>query len=82
VKAALKLGFRVALVKDACGSGSIAMHQTGVLNLANRLYGGAVVDTAAACRLLAGEAAEGWTPSTPVPIRYSYDDAAEVYDAL
>ena len=42
VKAALKLGFRVVLVKDACGSGSVAMHQTGILNLANRLYGGAV----------------------------------------
>ena len=35
-------GFRVILVKDACGSGSAAMHQTAILNLANRLYGGAV----------------------------------------
>ena len=51
---ALKLGFRVVLVKDACGSGSIAMHQTGILNLANRLYGGAITDTAGACRLMAG----------------------------
>ena len=43
VKSALKLGFRVVLVKDACGSGSVAMHQTGILNLANRLYGGAII---------------------------------------
>jgi nicotinamidase-related amidase len=82
VKAALKLGFRVALVKDACGSGSVAMHQTGILNLANRLYGGAVLTTDAACRLLAGEAAEGWTPETPVPIRYDYEDAAALYKNL
>jgi nicotinamidase-related amidase len=82
VKAALKLGFRVALVKDACGSGSVAMHQTGVLNLANRLYGGAVLTTAAACRLMAGQAAEGWTPETPVPIRYGYNDAATIYEGL
>jgi nicotinamidase-related amidase len=82
VKAALKLGFRVALVKDACGSGSVAMHQTGILNLANRLYGGAVLTTDAACRLLAGEAAEGWTPETPVPIRYDDEDAAALYEAL
>jgi nicotinamidase-related amidase len=82
VKAALRLGFRIVLVKDACGSGSLAMHQTGMLNLANRLYGGAVVNTAAACRLLTGEATEGWTPSTPVPIRYSYEDAAALYDSL
>jgi len=82
VKAALKLGFRVALVKDSCGSGSVAMHQTGILNLANRLYGGAVLTTDAACRLMAGETAEGWTPETPVPIRYDYEDAAALYKNL
>jgi nicotinamidase-related amidase len=82
VKAALKLGFRVVLVKDACGSGSVAMHQTGILNLANRLYGGAVLRTEAACRLMAGETAEGWTPETPVPIRYGYEDAAILYENL
>jgi len=82
VKAALKFGFRVALVKDACGSGSVAMHQTGILNLANRLYGGAVLKTEAACRLMAGKTAEGWTPETPVPIRYGYEDAAAIYEGL
>ena len=55
---AIAHGFRVLLVKDACGSGTEAMHQTGILNLANRLYGGAVADTAKACRLFAGETAE------------------------
>ncbi len=82
VKAAMKLGFRVVLVKDACGSGSLAMHQTGILNLANRLYGGAVVTTEAACRLIDGETADVWTPETPVPIRYGYDNAAALYEAL
>lgn len=82
VKAALRLGFRVALVKDACGSGSVAMHQTGILNLANRLYGGAVLATDGACLLMAGEAAQAWTPQTPAPIRYGYEDAAALYEAL
>jgi nicotinamidase-related amidase len=82
VKAALRLGFRVALVKDACGSGSVAMHQTGILNLANRIYGGAILSTEAACRLMAGDTAEGWTPQSPVPIRYGYADAAAIYEAL
>jgi nicotinamidase-related amidase len=82
VKAALKLGFRVALVKDACGSGSVAMHQTGILNLANRIYGGAILSTEAACRLMAGDPAEGWTPQSPVPIRYGYADAAAIYEGL
>ena len=31
-------GFRVWLVKDACGSMSEAMHRTGMLDMANRLY--------------------------------------------
>jgi nicotinamidase-related amidase len=82
VKAALRLGFRVALVKDACGSGSVAMHEIGVLNLANRLYGGAIVSTDAACLLMRGEMAEGWAPNSPVPIRYGYEDASEIYRAL
>ena len=82
VKDALKLDFRVALVKDACASGSRAMHQTGILNLANRLYGGAVVTTEAACRLTAGEAAEGWAPQSPVPIRYEAETIGALYEAL
>lgn len=82
VKDALKRDFRVLLVKDACGSGSVAMHRTGILNLANRLYGGAVVDTDAACRLLAGEAVEAWTPDRPVPLRYEASSVNELYDSL
>lgn len=82
VKAALKLGFRIVLVKDACGSGSDAMHQTGVLNLANRLYGGAVVDSANACRLMAGETVVAWQPDRPVPIRYGFEDAPALYASL
>ena len=60
VKDAVAQGFRVLLVKDACGSGSVAMHRTGILNLANRLYGGAVTDTEGACRLISGETVEVW----------------------
>jgi len=82
VKDAVDLGFRVALVKDACGSGSTAMHQTAILNLANRLYGGAVVDTEAACRLMAGEPVEAWRVQGSVPLRFTYDNAARLYQDL
>jgi hypothetical protein len=58
------------------------MHQTGILNLANRIYGGAILSTEAACRLMAGDPAEGWTPQSPVPIRYGYADAAAIYEGL
>ena len=82
VKDAQALGFRVALVKDACASGTAAMHQTGILNLANRLYGGAIVDTRGACRLLAGETVEAWRVEGAVPLRYTFENAREMYEGL
>ena len=82
VKDALKAGLRVLLVKDACGSGTAAMHRIGILNLANRLYGGAVADTGNACRLIAGEAAETWVTPGAVPIRYTLEDAEAIYEGL
>jgi maleamate amidohydrolase len=82
VKDALGLGFRVLLVKDACGSGTGAMHQTAILNLANRLYGGAVTCTETACRLLQGETADAWQVEGAVPLRFTFENAAELYRSL
>lgn len=82
VRDAIVRGIRVTLVKDACGSGTLAMHQTGILNLANRLSGGAVATTEAACRLLRGAAAEVWVAGSPVPFLFSYEDAERLYRAL
>jgi nicotinamidase-related amidase len=82
VKDAVDLGFRVLLVKDACGSGTAAMHETAILNLANRLYGGAVVDTDGACRLMAGETIEAWQIQGSVPLRFTFENAAELYRGL
>lgn len=82
VREAMAHGFRVLLVKDACGSGTAAMHQTGILNLANRLYGGAVADTSRVLQLLAGQSAEIWLAAGPVPIRFGYADAAAQFAGL
>jgi maleamate amidohydrolase len=82
VKGAIDDGFRVILIKDACGSGSIAMHQTGILNLANRLYGGAVTDTGGACRMMTGETIKAWMVEGSVPLRFTYENAADLYDRL
>lgn len=82
VRDAVAQGFRVLLVKDACGSGSAAMHQTAILNLANRLYGGAVADTDGACRLMAGESVTAWQVEGAVPLRFTYENAARLYAAL
>jgi maleamate amidohydrolase len=82
VKDAVDLGFRVVLIKDACGSGSTAMHQTAILNLANRLYGGAVTDTRGACRMMAGDTVEAWMVQGPVPLRFTFETAARLYHEL
>jgi maleamate amidohydrolase len=82
VRDATANGFRVLLVKDACGSGTEAMHQTAILDLANRLYGGAVTDTLGAAALMTGEPVEAWIAERPVPILYDFSNAAEHYGAL
>jgi maleamate amidohydrolase len=82
VRDAMTEGLRVLLVKDACGSGTPAMHKTAVLNLANRLYGGAVTDTERALSLLQGADAEVWVTERPVPILFNLTDAAELYAEL
>jgi len=82
VRDAIANGIRVLLVKDACGSGTKAMHQTGIINLANRLSGGAVADTSAACHLIAGDGVEVWVPERPVPLLFGYADAETMYEAL
>jgi nicotinamidase-related amidase len=82
VRDAIAQGIRVLLVKDACGSGTRAMHETGVINLANRLAGGAVADTATTLRLIDGAEADVWIAERPVPILFGYDDAEELYQSL
>jgi nicotinamidase-related amidase len=82
VRDAIAEGIRVLLVKDACGSGTKAMHQIGILNLANRLAGGAVASTASACALISGEEVEVWIAERPAPILFSYENAEKFYETL
>lgn len=82
VKDGVERGTHILLVKDACGSGSPAMHETAVLNMANRLYGGGVADTARARRLLKGDVARVWRTALPVPMKFTYESASRDYAAL
>lgn len=82
VRDAMAQGFRVLIVKDACGSGTATMHQTAILNLANRLYGGAVADTDRATALLEGAEATVWRCERPVPILFNLEDIGHHYASL
>ncbi|WP_375688998.1 isochorismatase family protein [Pseudooceanicola sp. LIPI14-2-Ac024] len=82
VRDAIQRGIRVLLVKDACGSGTATMHEAAILNLANRLYGGAVCDTATALDLLAGGTAQVWRLQGAAPLRYDAASITSEYAAL
>lgn len=75
-------GFRVWLVKDACGSMSEAMHRTGMLDMANRLYGGGIVRMPEALKALAGQSFDGWRCTRPVEFVYTLETVDGLYEAL
>lgn len=82
VRDAGRAGLRVLLVKDACGSGTRAMHMTGVIHMANRLYGGAISDTDTAKRLLAGETCACWQLEGTTALRFDADTIETVFRGL
>lgn len=82
VRDAIARGFRVLLVKDACGSGTSAMHQTAIINLANRLYGGAVIDSVGTCAVLDGGVVDAWRLQLPVPLRFQIENIEQIYADL
>jgi hypothetical protein len=53
-----------------------------MLNLANRLYGGAMVDAGTALALIAGETVQAWQVEGAVPLRFSFENAGELYRGL
>ncbi|MGI3170388.1 isochorismatase family protein [Pseudooceanicola sp. C21-150M6] len=82
IRDSIARGIRVLLVKDAVGSGTAEMSMTGVINLANRLYGGAVCDTETALALLKGEERPVWRLVGSTPLRYQGSDIGTVFDLL
>ena len=75
-------GFRVWLVKEACGSMSEAMHRTGMLDMANRLYGGGILRLPEAQKALAGQPFDGWRCTRPVEFVYTLETVDRIYEAL
>ncbi len=75
-------GFRVWLVKEACGSMSEAMHRTGMLDMANRLYGGGILRLLEALKALAGQPFDGWRCTRPVEFVYTLETVDQIYEAL
>lgn len=79
---AVYAGYHVWLVKDACGSATETMHRVGMLDMANRLYGGGVLSTSEAIKALAGEAFRCWKCTRPIGLPYTLETLDRLYDAL
>ncbi|MGE0007782.1 MAG: cysteine hydrolase family protein [Parvibaculaceae bacterium] len=75
-------GYRVWLVKDACGSMTEMMHRVAVLDMANRLYGGGVMVTKEAVRALSGADHRAWTCTRPIEFRYDAGNYDRLYESL
>lgn len=75
-------GFRVWLVKEACGSMTEAMHRTGLLDMANRLYGGGILRLPQALKALAGQTFDGWRCTRPVEFAYTLETVDRLYESL
>ncbi|RJT41270.1 cysteine hydrolase [Mesorhizobium waimense] len=75
-------GFRVWLVKEACGSMTEAMHRTGMLDMANRLYGGGILRMPEALKALVGQTFDGWRCTRPVEFTYTLETVDRLYEAL
>ena len=76
---AVDLGYRVWLVKDACGSGTRHMHETAVVDMANRLFGGWISDAGEAIKALAGRPAKPWRFTRPVAYAFTADSLSRHY---
>ncbi|HEY0120480.1 MAG TPA: isochorismatase family protein [Rhizobium sp.] len=79
---AIYKGYRTWLVKDACGSQNDSMHRIGMLDMANRLYGGGVLSTVEGLRALRGEEYSAWRCSRPIEFPYTLSTIDAYYDAL
>lgn len=75
-------GYHAWLVKDACGSATDAMHRIGILDMANRLYGGGVLDAAQAVKALGGEPYRSWKCTRPIGLPYTLETIDSLYDSL
>lgn len=74
--------YRVTIVKDACGTATELMHMTAILDLANWLYGGAIVDASQLAQALRGKPHKAWRFKEPNGFHYTLENVRELYDSI
>lgn len=74
--------YRITIVKDACGSATELMHMTAVLDLANWLYSGSILNAEELAKALNGQPYRGWRFERPAAFAYTLENVRNLYESL
>jgi nicotinamidase-related amidase len=74
--------YRITIVKDACGTATELMHMTSILDLANWLYGGTIIQAGELAKALAKKPHRAWQFETPSAFPYTLETVRAMYDSI
>lgn len=74
--------YRITIVKDACGTATELMHMTSMLDLANWLYAGSIIDAAELAKALSGKPHKAWRFEKPSAFAYTLENVRTLYESL
>ena len=75
-------GFRISIVKDACGAGTEAAHKSSILDMANWIYGCRMFRAEEMVKALRQEEYKCWCWEEPNTMAYSIDTINQLYDRI
>jgi nicotinamidase-related amidase len=74
--------YRIALVKDACGGSTTISHKAAILNMANWLFGGAILATDEFAKALQGQDFKAWHFRESNEFPYTLESMERMYESL
>lgn len=74
--------FRLTIVKDACGTATELMHMTAMLDLANWLYGGTIIEARELSNALQEKPFSAWHFERPNAFAYTLETVRHMYDTI
>jgi nicotinamidase-related amidase len=79
---ALWRDYKITIIKDACGTATPLMHMTGILDMANWLYGGRIFKAAEYAKALRGEPHTRWAFQRQNAFLYTIETVEQLYDSI
>jgi len=75
-------GYRISIIKDACGAGTDAAHKTSILDMANWIYGCSIFNADEMVKALQGKDYSAWFWEKHNSVPYSLETVEELYKKL